>query len=703
MAKASVESVFRGAAEGGADGTLLSPGVEGVHVLLGGSQASVSVEAIRKVYQEQGWEEDASLNLEQFTLLWTATDVDGSGKVVQQREDLPVTGKVGEGSGDVVVPQVESVFCRAAHGGAEGSLHSPGVEGVHVLLASVSEAVSVESIRQFYQEQKWDEKMSLDLKQFTLLWTATVVEGGDEFVHEPEDPNVASTIVDSLGDSVVESGAKETFATARAHIAAAGKDKSMETAIREELKSEWETMMEKVPASVKGLMGSSAFEEFVTEKWSIVAGRLETEAKKDAGAVVFVPKISVEFGATDDSVVQARRHLLSHMNSERNQALDVHLCEQWAHYIRVHVPADVAPFVPKQPSQEFLEAHYYEYMMKLFGGKSESTERCQPSSPEAQSVKSDVGMRGVLQKRPPVKRDGGACAPLKEWNCHDLLQEQPGNGLQWRLTCILLHAGEVRHFKTGGAAAAIGAPGDGPSSPKRSRVEAPEKDRVVMDCVLADNTGPLLATFWDECAKQVQELMAAHGVGTTLCIRGFKMMPLKEGEWNGQVCTRIHVLHSLPPLKGEATTVIKYVVGEEARSPNLTTAMYKMPSGPVLIENFTFARSYVTVPFRATVKGFVMDRAEDYSVSQKGNPLRYFSLMDRQGAYISCIAFDRHTDDDTLSNNTEVVVYFGTGRASIGNVSSGMYLYNDAVVVKCSSEVPRVWKQSLVEFPERPQ
>ena len=38
-----MESVFRGAAEGGADGTLLSPGVERVHVLLGGSQASVSV------------------------------------------------------------------------------------------------------------------------------------------------------------------------------------------------------------------------------------------------------------------------------------------------------------------------------------------------------------------------------------------------------------------------------------------------------------------------------------------------------------------------------------------------------------------------------------------------------------------------------------------------------------------------------------
>ena len=98
MAKASVETVFRDAAEGGADRMLLSPGVQGVHALLGGSQASVSVEAIRKVYQEQEWDEDASLSLQQFTLLWTATDVDGSAKVVQQREVLLVTGNVGGGS-----------------------------------------------------------------------------------------------------------------------------------------------------------------------------------------------------------------------------------------------------------------------------------------------------------------------------------------------------------------------------------------------------------------------------------------------------------------------------------------------------------------------------------------------------------------------------------------------------------------------------
>ena len=107
---------------------------------------------------------------------------------------------------------------------------------------------------------------------------------------------------------------------------------------------------------------------------------------------------------------------------------------------------------------------------------------------------------------------------------------------------------------------------------------------------------------------------------------------MKENEWNGKVCTRIHVLHSLPLLKGEASTVIKYAVDEEASTPIMTTAIYQIPSQPVLIDNFTAARNFVTIPFRASMKGFVMDCAEDCSVSQAGNALRQFSLMDRKGA-----------------------------------------------------------------------
>ena len=123
---------------------------------------------------------------------------------------------------------------------------------------------------------------------------------------------------------------------------------------------------------------------------------------------MFVPKINVEFGASDDSVVDARRRLISQMNIEKNEALEAHLHEQWAYSLR-SLPAEVAALVPKMPSQQFYEAHYYEYMMKLFGEKSQSTDGCQQPSLGAQSVKSVVGMRGILQKRPSRRVSSDLC------------------------------------------------------------------------------------------------------------------------------------------------------------------------------------------------------------------------------------------------------------------------------------------------------
>ena len=73
------------------------------------------------------------------------------------------------------------------------------------------------------------------------------------------------------------------------------------------------------------------------------------------------------------------------------------------------MPPEVAAVVPKVPSDEFYKAHYYEYMMKLFGKESESTNvRIQPPSLAPQNVHSVVGMRNVLQKRPLAKGNESA-------------------------------------------------------------------------------------------------------------------------------------------------------------------------------------------------------------------------------------------------------------------------------------------------------
>ena len=80
-------------------------------------------------------------------------------------------------------------------------------------------------------------------------------------------------------------------------------------------------------------------------KWSSVAARLEMQAKKDAEAVVFVPKVNVECGASDASVIDARKRLLLQMNTERNETLEAHLQEQWAYSLRSS-PPEVAAVVP---------------------------------------------------------------------------------------------------------------------------------------------------------------------------------------------------------------------------------------------------------------------------------------------------------------------------------------------------------------------
>ena len=92
-----------------------------------------------------------------------------------------------ESSEDGVMSRAEAVFCGAAVGDAKGWLASPGVEGVHMLLEGSDESVSVEAIRKVYKDQEWDQKASLDLKQFTTLWMATVGDGGIHDVRQHEE------------------------------------------------------------------------------------------------------------------------------------------------------------------------------------------------------------------------------------------------------------------------------------------------------------------------------------------------------------------------------------------------------------------------------------------------------------------------------------------------------------------------------------
>ena len=86
-------------------------------------------------------------------------------------------------------------------------------------------------------------------------------------------------------------------------------------------------------------------------------------------------------------------------------------------------------------------------------------------------------------------------------------------------------------------------------------------------------------------------------------------------------------------------------------------------------------------------------------ISQKGNEMRTFFLCDKKGAYVPCVAFDRHaSDEDNLQEGADIAIFSCTGREAIGNMCSAIYIYNDAAMAKCSDDKPRIWKTTLVEL-----
>ena len=161
MVKACIESVFNAAAAGDAKGSLIGPVIEKVHRLLASSDEAVSVDVVRGVYEEQQWDENASLDLQQFTMLWTATVGDKDVMPVKLHEVSAADEKISESFGGGIMSRAEAVFCGAAVGDAKGWLASPGVEGVHMLLEGSDESVSVEAIRKVYKVQEWDERRRL--------------------------------------------------------------------------------------------------------------------------------------------------------------------------------------------------------------------------------------------------------------------------------------------------------------------------------------------------------------------------------------------------------------------------------------------------------------------------------------------------------------------------------------------------------------
>ena len=89
-----------------------------------------------------------------------------------------------------------------------------------------------------------------------------------------------------------------------------------------------------------------------------------------------------------------------------------------------------------------------------------------------------------------------------------------------------------------------------------------------------------------------------------------------------------------------------------------------VPPQEVCVSSFAPLRTQLLAPFRITVRGVVQD-LQKLDFSQQGNEVRYFKLVDAAGIYLQCAAMHHNSHSRALEEDSEIILYFGTGRGPI--------------------------------------
>ena len=69
----------------------------------------------------------------------------------------------------------------------------------------------------------------------------------------------------------------------------------------------------------------------------------------------------------------------------------------------------------------------------------------------------------------------------------------------------------------------------------------------------------------------------------------------------------------------------------------------------------------------------------DYFAS--GQPNEESKLHDNTGRYVQCVACGRHVDNSGIAELNEVVLYFATALAGIGDSHGQLWMYDDSHIV----------------------
>ena len=221
---------------------------------------------------------------------------------------------------------------------------------------------------------------------------------------------------------------------------------------------------------------------------------------------------------------------------------------------------------------------------------------------------------------------------------------------------------------------------------KRTRFAEPDSN-IACDILLADNTGPVMLTLWGKIVNGFYSKVT-HTKNPIVFLDGLRVSELPaNSQWHGTSLTTIRMLHSTNPLNNRPGTTLTIV--ETPRSSFLLNEAYTAPMPPACINEFSDIVGRCRAPFRVTLRGLITDLSEMQATVSEADK-RLFTLVDDAGSWIKCCAIGMPARSLALVNGNEVVLYFCSGRGSLGTSPDMVYLMKDSLVVKLGSrtEVP---------------
>ena len=203
----------------------------------------------------------------------------------------------------------------------------------------------------------------------------------------------------------------------------------------------------------------------------------------------------------------------------------------------------------------------------------------------------------------------------------------------------------------------------------QNRMKGQAQTSSVLNILVADHTGPLYVDLWGSVGnKFLQDVATAAEQSEEplpLEISYFFIRKDTQGKW------------LTPIVRAKSSTRTRIERRDRATQTSVEKDTTRMSS-------FLYVRDFSCLtkppPFKISIAGVVQNTSR-VKQSQTGKPMRWFTLHDATGRYVTCTAFGRHAGNTAIEDGNDIIVYFASGVAGRTNKPGALWLYDEAHVV----------------------